>query len=111
MIQIVEMSDKEKMKMYMKVPKKKLVEMLIQCNKHLDAQIKAENDPYSYWPQCDVKGCKGVSCNGGGCWKDTGYWSVCPKHSREYRDGKPQPKMKQLAIKREKTRDKNGYLL
>jgi hypothetical protein len=69
-----------------------------------------ENNPYWYWPQCDVDECKGVSCNGGGCWRETGYWSVCTKHSTEFREGKPQPKMKQSAIDRESRRDKYGYL-
>lgn len=69
-----------------------------------------EDNPYGYFPQCDVEGCKGVSCSGGECWNETGYWCVCPKHSQEFRDGKPQPKMKQSAIDRENSRDENGYL-
>lgn len=76
-------------------------------------QLKKEHgiDPYWYWPQCDVEGCEGVSCNGGGCWRETGYWSVCSKHSNEFREGKPQPQMKQSAIDKEATRDKvTGYL-
>ena len=32
MVQIVEQTYDEKMAMYMKLPKKKLIEMLIQCN-------------------------------------------------------------------------------
>ncbi len=67
-------------------------------------------DPYSYYPQCNVDGCDGVSCNGGGCWRETGYWSVCPEHSQMYRDGETQPKMKQSAIDKENSRDENGYL-
>jgi hypothetical protein len=31
-VQVVQMTQKEKMKMYMKLPKKKLAEMLINCN-------------------------------------------------------------------------------
>lgn len=76
-------------------------------------QLKKENDvdPYSYYPQCDVEGCESVSCRGGGVWEETGYWSVCPEHSQEYREGKPQPKMKQSAIEREASRDKKtGFL-
>jgi hypothetical protein len=64
----------------------------------------------SYWPECDVEGCENESCNGGTCWKETGYWSVCSKHSQMHREGKPQPKMKQSAIDRENSRDENGYL-
>ncbi len=65
-----------------------------------------ENDPYWYWPQCDVKGCKGVSCSGGNAWRETGYWSVCTIHADQYRKRDPQPKMKKKAIKKEATRDK-----
>ena len=35
MIQVIELSDKEQIKLYMKQPKKKLAEMLLQCNKIL----------------------------------------------------------------------------
>lgn len=35
-MQIIKQTDEEKMAMYMKMPKKKLAEMLIQCNKALD---------------------------------------------------------------------------
>jgi restriction endonuclease S subunit len=66
-------------------------------------------EPYFGW--CDVSGCKGEGCSGGNVWRDTGYWTVCSKHSASYRNGDPQPKMKQSAIKREKSRDKiTGYL-
>ena len=75
----------------------------------LKAEVKErderENNPYWYWPQCDVDGCEGVSCNGGGCWRETGYWSVCSKHSDMWRRGAPQPQMKQSAIDKEATRD------
>jgi hypothetical protein len=37
MMQIIEQTDEEKLAMYMKMPKKKIAEMLIQCNKHLEA--------------------------------------------------------------------------
>ena len=33
MMQVVPMSHEEKVKMYMRVPKKKLIEMLIECNR------------------------------------------------------------------------------
>lgn len=77
----------------------------------LESYKQRENDPYWYWPQCDVDECDGVSCNGGGCWRETGYWSVCSEHSDAFRKGKPQPKMKQSSIEREALRDKKtGYL-
>ena len=71
---------------------------------------KIMDDPYWYWPQCDVAWCKGVSCSGGNAWRETGYWSVCPVHSDMHRKGLPQPKMRWSAIKREKSRNKDGTL-
>ena len=65
---------------------------------------------FPYWGICDVKKCMNEVCSQGICWAKTGYWCVCPIHSRRYRDGKRQPKMKQRAIRREKGRDANGYL-
>lgn len=41
-MQIIKQTDKEKMAMYMKMPKKKIAEMLIQCNKVLDRQYGAK---------------------------------------------------------------------
>ena len=79
------------------------------------AALESEEDktevyePYFGW--CDVSGCKNEGCNGGGCWRETGYWTVCSKHCASYRAGDPQPKMKRDAIKREKGRDKvTGFL-
>ena len=60
-------------------------------------------NPYSYWTQCDVDGCKGVSCNFGNYW-GPGYWCLCPKHSQMAREGKPKPKMSERAEKRESMR-------
>lgn len=40
MYQVVEMSHKEKVEMYTALPKEKLVEMLIECNKQLQAFCK-----------------------------------------------------------------------
>lgn len=37
-MQIIQQTDEEKMAMYMKLPKKKIIEMLIQCNKILDSR-------------------------------------------------------------------------
>lgn len=59
---------------------------------------------------CDVDGCDNNPANGGGCWRETGYWSVCSEHSQTWREGKTQPKMKEEAIEREKTRDEDGIL-
>ena len=70
-----------------------------------------EHDPYWYWPQCDVSGCKGVSSSGGLHWRETGYWSICTKHGDMCRAGKPQPKMRKSTIDREVSRDpETGYL-
>ena len=66
-------------------------------------------DPYFGW--CDVSGCKNEGSSGGISWEKTGHWTTCPKHSRDAREGKPQPKMKEKAIKRENSRDpKTGFL-
>lgn len=63
-----------------------------------------------YFGYCDIEGCDNEGASGGNCWRDTGYWTVCMKHSQEYREGKPQPKMMQSAIDREKTRGEDGIL-
>jgi hypothetical protein len=71
--------------------------------------VAEKYEPYFGW--CDVSGCKNEGCSGGLAWKETGYWTVCSKHSTSARNGDPQPKMKQSAMKREKSRDKvTGYL-
>lgn len=62
------------------------------------------------WPFCDVAGCGRCSCRGGGVWAETGYWSVCSKHSQDYIDGKPRPIMKSNSVKREASRRKDGTL-
>ena len=38
MIRVIEQTDEEKMAMYMKFPKKELAQMLINCNRILDAR-------------------------------------------------------------------------
>lgn len=73
-----------------------------------DSDKDEEDEPYFGW--CDVEGCGNEAANGGGCWRETGYWSVCGKHSSDYREGKPQPKMKKEAIDREKSRGADGVL-
>lgn len=40
MLQIIKQSHEEKVKMYIKLPKKKIVEMLIECNRIIDAMPK-----------------------------------------------------------------------
>jgi hypothetical protein len=72
-------------------------------------ESKEEYEPYFGW--CNVEGCENEGANGGGCWRDTGYWIVCSKHSSEYREGNTQPPMKQSAIDREKRRGKDGVLV
>ena len=43
MMQVIEQTHDEKMKMYMKCTKKNLAEMLIECNRILDAQLQVKN--------------------------------------------------------------------
>ena len=74
-----------------------------------DGDSEDEYEPYFGW--CNVEGCENEGANGGGCWRETGYWTVCLKHSQEYREGKPQPPMKQWAIDREKGRGPDGMLV
>ena len=42
MIQVIEQTHDEKMKMYMKCTKQKLAEMLIECNRILTAQLQGD---------------------------------------------------------------------
>ena len=46
MIQLIEQTDKEKMKMYMKLSKKKLIQMLIQSNKFIETRLRITYDKY-----------------------------------------------------------------
>ena len=70
---------------------------------------KELSEPYFGW--CDVEGCDKEGCSGGNAWRDSGYWTVCYKHAQDYRDRKPQPKMKKASVKKESLRDKKtGYL-
>jgi len=64
MIQIVNQTDKQKMVMYMKLPKRKIINMLIQCNKIFDTeyrkssverQDKIMKDKNSKWLQSLLK--------------------------------------------------------
>ena len=67
-----------------------------------------DNEPYFGW--CDVDGCNNAGSSGGMGWRDTGYWTLCSIHFKDYHDKKPQPKMKDESIKRESTRDEDGRL-
>lgn len=69
---------------------------------------RQDNEPYFGW--CDVDGCNNAGSSGGMGWRDTGYWTLCSIHFKDYHDKKPQPKMKDVSIKRESTRDENGRL-
>lgn len=63
MIQIIKQTDEEKMAMYMKLSKKKIIEMLINCNKILDKKYQSNENLTNpvvinssvYWPNkiCD----------------------------------------------------------
>jgi len=64
----------------------------------------SKSKKFPYWGICDVAKCPNEVCSQGCDWRDTGYWCVCSTHSRQHRDGKRRPKMKQRAIKREKSR-------
>ena len=67
-----------------------------------------DNEPYFGW--CYVDGCNNAGSSGGMGWRDTGYWTLCSIHFKDYHDKKPQPKMKDESIKRESTRDEDGRL-
>ena len=73
-----------------------------------EAAIEAFDTPYFGW--CEVDGCQHEGANGGGCWRETGYWTVCSDHSTAHRKGEAQPPMKQAAIDREKSRGSDGIL-
>ena len=66
------------------------------------------SEPYFGW--CDVEGCDNEGCSGGNAWRETGYWTVCYKHSDEFRHNISQPRMKQSAIDRESRRGADGVL-
>ena len=70
---------------------------------------EVEVDEYGFGT-CDVNGCELESCNSGGCWIETGYWSVCSKHSEQFRSGLPVPHMKSSAFLREASRKDDGCL-
>jgi hypothetical protein len=74
-----------------------------------DGENPVKYEPYFGW--CDVEGCENEGSSGGVGWAETGHWTICRKHGKDFRDGKPQPKMKQEAIDRENSRDKvTGFL-
>jgi hypothetical protein len=60
MLQIVEQTKEEKMAMYMKLPKKQIVEMLINCNDIITALTQAKN--------CVIPAVMGeLTCDNCGC--------------------------------------------
>jgi len=83
--------------------------LIMQLYKLYKRYPREEYDPYFGW--CDVEGCNNEASSGGTCWRSSGYWWVCSNHADDFRDGKAQPKMKQKAIDKENSRDKEaGYL-
>jgi len=93
-------------------PLEQTAEDIDNMKKLIEFYQSEENKPYEpYFGYCDVEGCDNEGCSGGRAWSETGYWTVCSKHSSSYRNGDLQPAMKQSAIDREKRRDKiTGYL-
>lgn len=59
MLQIKEQTKEEKMAMYMKLPKKKLIEMLINCNDVITELTQVNINPYNVVGEltCDKCGC------------------------------------------------------
>lgn len=45
MLQVIQQTDEEKFKMYNRLPKKKIIEMLIECHRLLDICFKPTVDP------------------------------------------------------------------
>jgi len=78
------------------------------AHKSNDSEMDNSNEPYFGW--CDVEGCEKEGANGGNCWRETGYWTVCLDHSASFREGESQPKMKDYAIFREESRGEDGIL-
>jgi len=70
-----------------------------------------ENLTELYRNVCDVNGCNNTASSGGVNWKEQGYWSTCPKHSQDAREGESMPPMKNEAIAREASRLPNGILM
>ena len=105
LISALEAVEKDKSCMYCE-KKLKQHEAIILCK-----ECTEEENAEPYFNLCDVEGCENEECSGGRAWRETGYWSVCSDHSKDNREGRPQPKMKQASIDREKKRDKKtGYL-
>ena len=69
-MQTIQQTDEEKMAMYMKLSKKEIILMLIQCNKTLDRILdRSENQPV---PVIDYR----FPCNHNYIQKDA-YWKSC----------------------------------
>jgi hypothetical protein len=63
MYQVVQQTDKEKLKMYMKIKKKKLAKMLIQCNKILDSRIATFTSYPNHVEDVNIYGERKTPCN------------------------------------------------
>ena len=61
-MQIIQQTDEEKMAMYMKLPKKEIIAMLIQCNKILDSRMVVNEN----FVQTNVSGSVCNYCKGKG---------------------------------------------
>jgi hypothetical protein len=70
MMQVIQQTDEEKMAMYMKLPKKEIIAMLIQCNKILDSRMVVNEN----FVQPAVIG--SLPCHHNFIQKDT-YWKSC----------------------------------
>ena len=75
MIQIIQQTDEEKMAMYMKLPKKKIIEMLIQCNKILENKMEVIDTNYVQSDE-EIQSAK-LNCDHNPI--DTGQWYECSK--------------------------------
>lgn len=75
----------------------------------IDNSIRYGN-PDEFMGYCEVKGCNEEAVSGGNCWRETGWWAICDKHSKIWRAKEIQPKMNQSAINRESKRGKDGIL-
>lgn len=76
-----------------------ILEAVGDVNEKLDEIWKVESE-------CDVDGCHKQSTNGGCYWKEAGYWRLCSEHFTYGFQGNQQPPMKQSALDREVTRNK-----
>ena len=82
-----------------------------EMNEIISASFKVYNTLDNIMQEvCDVEGCDLMPYDGGGCWRETGYWSVCQTHLTKHRSGENQPVMKKEAVEREASRLPDGRL-